>query len=77
MLDQSQAQIRMRQALPGIKLKAWTQYQDYFLFSVEYPSEIEKDYDPFFSVDPVTGEVCDFSILPDLGTILNLKWTNI
>lgn len=79
MLTESQAQIQVEKALPGIKVKAWTRYQDLYLIRVEYPSEEEKDWDPFFSVDILTGEVYEFSVLTDgdINEIAALKWTDI
>lgn len=49
----------------GLPIKAWVRYKNIYLFRVEFPSEEEKDYDPFLSVDVDTGEVRDFSVLTD------------
>ena len=76
MLNEAQAQVTLRKALPGYPIKAMTKYRDLFLFRVEHPDPLEKDYDPFFSVDPVTEEVRDFSVITDgnLSEISKLDW---
>jgi hypothetical protein len=76
MLNEAQAQVILRKTLPGYPVKAMIKYKDLFLFRVEHPDPLEKDWDPFFSVDPVTEEVRDFSVITDgnLSEINNLDW---
>lgn len=75
MLNRLQAQVMLQNALPeGTPIKAWAEYQDLFLFRIEHQTPFEKDWDPFFSVDPVTEEIRDFSVLEDLSEIGKLEW---
>jgi hypothetical protein len=66
MLNRLQAQVALEEFYPQATVKAWTEYKGLFLFRVEHPDPLEKDWDPFFSVDPVTEEVRDFSVLTDI-----------
>lgn len=66
MLSKSQAQTNLENFYPDATIKAWTEHKDLFLFRIEHPDPEEKDWDPFFSVDKVTGEVRDFSVVTDL-----------
>jgi hypothetical protein len=79
MLSKEQAQSSVEETFPGVKVKAWTTYRKLFLFRVEHASELEKDWDPFFSVDPVTGETRDFSVITDgnIQEIAELDWKNV
>lgn len=79
MLNDAQALMEIKKALPEIPVKAWSKYRNLYIFRVEWPSPIEKDYDPFFSVNSDTGEVRDFSVLTDgnVSEIAELKWTTI
>jgi hypothetical protein len=76
MLNKFQAQTLLENFYPEAMIKAWTVYQDFYLFRVEHPDPEEKDFDPFFSVDNLTGEVRDYSILTDgnISEIMKLKW---
>lgn len=79
MLNESQAQVALKKFYPEGTIKAWTKYHEIFLFRVEHPDPLEKDWDPFFSVDPVTEEVRDFSVITDgnLSEISRLEWHDI
>lgn len=77
MLNETQAQDKVKSFAPNVTLKTWASYKNLYLIKVEWPSKDEKNFDPFFSVDKNTGKVQDFSILPDLDTIVNLEWINI
>lgn len=79
MLSEIQARDAITKAFPKTPIKAWTKYNNFYLFRVENPSEEEKDWDPFFSVNIDTGEVRDFSVLTDgnVSEIAKLKWTTI
>ena len=76
MFNQSQAQNRLKEALPGYPIKAWAKYGDIFLFRIEHPGAGEEIWEPFFSVDELTGQVNEFSPLVngDLTEINELKW---
>jgi len=65
MLTDIQAKAAVEQALPGAKVEDWISYREVFLFRVQFPSASEANYDPFFYVDKLTGEVRDFSVLTD------------
>lgn len=79
LLNQSQAQVRLEEALPGWPIKAWADYGDIFLFRIERPEAGEENWDPFFAVDKLTGQVLEFSVLVDgdLTEINNLKWNEL
>ena len=77
MLNRLQAQTNLEKFYPDGTVKAWADYKDLFLFRVEHPSPLEKDWDPFFSVDKVTGEVRDFSVLENLPEFSKLEWNEI
>lgn len=65
MLDKSQAEAALKQALPTARIQDSIKYRNVYLFRVHLPSPGEEDYDPFFSVDEQTGEVRDFSVITD------------
>lgn len=79
MLNRVQAQAQLKHVYSTASIKAWTEYHDLFLFRVEHPDPLEKDWDPFFSVDPVTEEVRDFSVITDgdLEEISKLEWNDL
>lgn len=79
MLTKAEVLLQLKTTLPGVPIKAWTQYQDIYLFRVEWPDLAEKNWDPFVSVDPLTGEVRDYSVLTDgnLSEIAALEWQDI
>lgn len=79
MLTESEAQAKVKELIPDAVPKVWTRYKDLYLVRVEYPSEEEGNFDPFFSVDVNTGETQDFSITEDgdVSEIGDLKWNEI
>jgi hypothetical protein len=79
MFNSAQALAQVKTTLPEVKIKAWTEYRQLYLVRVEYPYPGEQDYDPFFSVNKVTGEVRDFSVLTDgdLSEISALQWEEV
>lgn len=79
MLSKDQAQAQLKIAFPEVTIKAWTALQDFYLFRVEYPDLFEKDWDPFFSVDNLTAEVSDFSVVTDIDGLefASLNWNDI
>lgn len=68
--------MKLEEFYPEASVKAWTEYADIYLFRVEHPDPLEKDWDPFFSVDPLTEEVRDFSVLTDINSedFSKLEW---
>lgn len=76
MLNEIEAQTKLKVFVSEAIPKSWTQYKNLYLFRIELPTG-DIVYDPFFSVDMNTGEVRDFSILDDLEMISNLKWNDI
>lgn len=65
MLDATQAQACLADAFPELQVEDWILYKDVYLFRTSLPNSDEGDYDPFFSVDTVSGWVEDFSIMHD------------
>lgn len=79
MLNRLQAQAQAETFVPGSKVKAWTMFQGIYLFRMKWPMPGEEEMDPFLSVDPLTAEVRDFSILTDLtlAEFDGLKWAEL
>jgi hypothetical protein len=79
MFNQSQAQTQLEKFYPEATIKEWTTYLDFYLFRVEHPDLEEKNWDPFFSVDNLTGEVRDFSVLTDINSseFSKLEWKEV
>jgi hypothetical protein len=50
---------------PNSKAIECVDYKDLYLVRVVWSDPGEQNYDPFFSVDPSTGEVNEFSIMSD------------
>lgn len=65
MYSELQAKVLVERQNPGVKAVDCFRYQSVFLVRVEHPDEDETDYDPFFSVDPNTGKVSEFSVITD------------
>lgn len=65
MYDEKQAKAVVEKAYPGAVAKDCFKYKNLFLVRVEHPSSDESEYDPFFSVDPTTGAVNEFSVITD------------
>jgi hypothetical protein len=79
MLSKAEAQKRVEQTFLGAKVKAWTRFKEIFLFRVEWPMPLEEDWDPFVSVDVLTGDVRDFSVVTDLTSeeFSALEWRKV
>lgn len=61
------------ESLPGARIEKVVEYKNLYLFQVFVDLPGEEGFDPFFSVDKVTGEFRDFSILNgDTKAILEL-----
>lgn len=65
MYNEIQAKALVEKAYPGAVSKDCFKYQNIFLVRAEHPSSDEANYDPFFSVDPTTGSVKEFSVITD------------
>lgn len=65
MLSENQCRVLVEKANPGVKAVASAAYKNLYLVRVEFPDPDEKNYDPFFSVDPSSGAVKEFSIMTD------------
>lgn len=65
MLTEAQAKTAFKEAMPNTPIEAVARYRDVYLLRVTYASANERNYDPFFSVDILTGEVRDFSVMND------------
>jgi hypothetical protein len=76
MLSKAEAQKRVEQTFLGATVKAWTRFQELFIFRVEWPMPLEEEWDPFVSVDVLTGETRDFSVLTNLTSseFAELEW---
>jgi hypothetical protein len=65
MYNETQAKKIVEQENPGSKAVDSFVYKNLILVRVEHPSPDEANYDPFYSVDPKTGRVSEFSVLTD------------
>lgn len=65
MLNQKQAMMLVEKEYPGTRAEVCVNYRELYLVRVKHADPDEANYDPFFSVDPSTGSVKEFSILTD------------
>jgi hypothetical protein len=65
MYDLKQATDIVQQALPDDHIIAAVQYKELYIFQVFNDRPEEEEMDPFYSVDSLTGEFRDFSIITD------------
>ena len=65
MYNEAQVKALVEHSNPGVKAVDCFRYERIFLVRIEQPSEDEANYDPFFSVNPLTGEVNEFSVITD------------
>ncbi len=65
MLNQAQVEDLVAKLYREVKVVDSFRYEDIFLVRVEHPDPEEVNYDPFFSVDPNTGIVKEFSVITD------------
>lgn len=84
MLSKSEAQTQAESFVKGTKAKSWTIFKDLYIFRVEWPFPGEEDWDPFLSVDSLTGDTKEFSIVHNItsGFITSeefntLKWADV
>lgn len=79
MLNSAEALAQVKKTLPEVKIQTWTEYRQLYLVRVKYPYPGEEDFDPFFSVNKVTGEIRDFSVITDgdLSEISALQWEEV
>lgn len=72
MFNEIQAKMLVEKEHPGSKAEVCVKYKDLYLVRIKHADPDEQNYDPFFSVDPNTGEVRDFSVITD-GNILEIS----
>lgn len=65
MYNENQAKELVEKKNPGTKAVESFRYNSLILVRVEHPSADEANYDPFYSVDPESGAVNEFSVLTD------------
>lgn len=65
MLTEEQARTAVETEYSGTVAKKVWNYKELFLVRVEFDDPDEANYDPFFTVDPETGKVAEFSIIRD------------
>lgn len=65
MYNETQAKNLVELKYPSVKSVDCFKYKTLFLVRVKHDSEDEADYDPFFSVDPISGDVQEFSVTTD------------
>ena len=65
MYSEKEAKELVEKANPGAKAVDSFRYNNLYLVRVEHPSPDEANYDPFYSVDPESGSVSEFSVTTD------------
>lgn len=65
MLTSQEAEKIVKKNIPDGQIQTWIAYKHVYLFQVFSTRPNEEEYDPFYSVDRMTGEFRDFSILTD------------
>lgn len=65
MLNEAQAEKKVEKEHPEVKAVDSFRYNNLILVRVEHPSEAEANWDPFYSVDPNSGQVNEFSVITD------------
>lgn len=60
--------------IPNGKVQAVIEYNDRYILQIFTDDPEEGQMDPFYSIDPITGEFRDFSVLTDgdMGDIFDL-----
>lgn len=74
MLTKNKAEETIKSIFPECTIRIGVEYKNKWFFVVYRDNTKESFFDPFYSVDKVTGEVRDFSIIDDQdsNTIFNL-----
>jgi len=65
MLSETEARDVLLESIPDATIEAVVKYQGLYLFRIRRQDEGEENYDPFFTVDPVTAVVQDFDVMND------------
>lgn len=69
MLSKQEAQRAVEVEWPDARAMQCVEYKGLYLVRVKWTSPDERDYDPFFSVDPESGVVNEFSIMTDADPV--------
>ena len=65
MLSEKEAKAAVAKEDPDAKIVDIFWYNSLYLVRIQHPSPAEADWDPFYSVNPKTGEVAEFSVITD------------
>lgn len=65
MLSLEEATKKLLKVFPNGKIKASIEYRDLFVFQMFVFRPLETEWDPFYSVNKITGELRDFSVIED------------
>lgn len=65
MLNVEEASKVVLDFIPGGKIQTYVEYKDLYVFLVHNNNVGEEFMDPFYSVNKLSGELSDFSILTD------------
>jgi hypothetical protein len=68
MLSVDQTTQIVKKFLPDGKIQAVIQYNGLHIFQVFTTDDFEEQWDPFYSVNPITSEFRDFSVITDGDT---------
>jgi len=65
MLSEEEAKAAVAKEDPEAKVVDAFWYNNLYLVRVEHPNPSEANWDPFYSVNPKTGKVAEFSVMED------------
>ncbi len=65
MLSETQAKSIVAKLYPEVEIVDCFRYEGIYLVRIEQSDPEEANYDPFFSVDPNSGTVKEFSVITD------------
>lgn len=63
MLNLEQAKNLINKTFTNTKIQKFIEHNELFIFMVLVEDPDEQEYDPFYSVDKITGKIEDYSIL--------------
>jgi hypothetical protein len=74
MLNVKQAIDIIKKHIPNGRIISNIEYKNLYVFKVFTSDDLEGEFDPFYSVDKVTGKFSDFSIITDgnISELINL-----
>jgi hypothetical protein len=70
MLSQEEAVQAAQKQFPNRTVSFYLKYRDlYLVTAIDESDPVEGDYDPYYSVNPDTGEIREFSVVTDASRV--------